>query len=56
MQCTYTPLKMRWRPTSNQKRVLERILYSLLQGIAGNKKDEFWVEAQFLSKLHTSNG
>jgi hypothetical protein len=27
-----------------------------LQGVAGNKKGEFWVEAQFLSKLHTNNG
>jgi hypothetical protein len=24
-----------------------------VQGIAGNKKGEFWVEAQFLSKSHT---
>jgi hypothetical protein len=28
----------------------------LLQGVAGNKKGDFLVEAQFLSKLHTNNG
>jgi hypothetical protein len=27
-----------------------------VQGVAGNKKGEFEVEAQFLSKLHTNNG
>jgi hypothetical protein len=27
----------------------------LVQGVAGNKKGEFEVEAQFLSKLHTNN-
>jgi hypothetical protein len=27
-----------------------------VQGVAGNKKSEFEVEAQFLSKLHTKNG
>jgi hypothetical protein len=27
-----------------------------VQGVAVNKKGEFWVEAQFLSKLHTKNG
>jgi hypothetical protein len=27
----------------------------LLQGVAGNKKGEFEVETQFLSKLHTNN-
>jgi hypothetical protein len=26
------------------------------QGVAGNKKGAFEVEAQFLSKLHTNNG
>jgi hypothetical protein len=31
-----------------------RALGRMLQGIAGrNRKGEFWVEAQFLSKLHT---
>jgi hypothetical protein len=28
----------------------------IVQGIAGNKKGEFEVGAQFLSKLHTNNG
>jgi tetrahydromethanopterin S-methyltransferase subunit F len=27
-----------------------------VQGVAGNKKGEFWAEAQLLSKLHTNNG
>jgi hypothetical protein len=31
-----------------------RALGRMLQGIAGNRKGEFWVEAQFLSKLHTN--
>jgi hypothetical protein len=29
---------------------------SVLQWVAGNKKGEFEVEAQFLSKLHEKNG
>jgi hypothetical protein len=29
---------------------------NVLQGITGNKKGEFEVEAQFLSKLHRNNG
>jgi hypothetical protein len=27
-----------------------------IQRVAGNKKGDFAVEAQFLSKLHTNNG
>jgi hypothetical protein len=30
-------------------------LHGIQEGVAGNKKGEFEVEAQFLSKLHTNN-
>jgi hypothetical protein len=39
------------------RELLRRVVSALdIQGVAGNKKGEFWVEDQFLSKLHTHNG